>query len=90
MDFNIDKHILARKPPKRVIDLTMKLTDNFYRPIKMVQYCEPNCQTSDKQMHVHFLHYENTPIQLYWNFTTKKWKFSDKKNLIFFIFLHKT
>ena len=24
------------------------------------------------------------------NFTTKKWKFSDKKNLIFFIFLLKT
>ena len=24
------------------------------------------------------LHYENMPIQIYWNFTTKKWKFSDK------------
>ena len=22
-------------------------------------------------------HYENTPIQIYWNFTNKKWKFSD-------------
>ena len=24
-------------------------------------------------------HYENMPIQIYRNFTTKKWKFSDKK-----------
>ena len=26
-----------------------------------------------------FTLYENTPIQIYWNFTTKKGKFSDKK-----------
>ena len=25
------------------------------------------------------LHYENMPIQIYWDFTTKNWKFSDKK-----------
>ena len=24
-------------------------------------------------------YYENTPIQIYWNFTTKRGKFSDKK-----------
>ena len=27
--------------------------------------------------------YENMPIQIYWNFTTKKWKFSDKNSDIF-------
>ena len=32
-------------------------------------------------------HYENTPIQIYTEkFTTKKWKFSDKKSDIFLIF----
>ena len=31
-------------------------------------------------------HYENMPIQIYTeNFTTKKWKFSDKKSDIFLI-----
>ena len=36
-------------------------------------------------------HYENAPIQIYWKFTTKKGKFSDKKKLwYFFIFLLKT
>ena len=30
-------------------------------------------------------HYENTPIQIYWNFTTKEGKFSDKKFDIFHI-----
>ena len=24
-------------------------------------------------------HYKNIPIRIYWKFTTKKWKFSDKK-----------
>ena len=24
------------------------------------------------------IHYKNTPIQIYWNFTTRKWKFSDE------------
>ena len=34
--------------------------------------------------------YENTPIQIYIeNFTSKIWKFSEKKTLIFFIFLFK-
>ena len=36
-------------------------------------------------------HYEKMLIQMYIeNFTTKNWKFSDKKTLIFFIFLLKT
>ena len=33
-----------------------------------------------------YLHYENTPIQIYTeNFTSKNWKFSDKKLYIFYI-----
>ena len=35
-------------------------------------------------------HYENTPIQIYWKFNNQKMKLSDKKVLIFFIFLLKT
>ena len=27
----------------------------------------------------------NTPIQIFWKFTTKKWKFSDKNSDIFYI-----
>ena len=35
-------------------------------------------------------HYENTPIQIYWKFYHQKnEKNSDKKNLIFFMFLLK-
>ena len=30
-------------------------------------------------------HYENMPIQMYWNFNTKIWKFSDKKFWYFHI-----
>ena len=36
------------------------------------------------------VHYENTPIQIYRNFTSKNWKFSNKKTPIYFIFLLKT
>ena len=32
------------------------------------------------------LHYENTPIQIYWRFTTKKGKFSDKTKSDFFLY----
>ena len=35
------------------------------------------------------IHYENTPIQIYWNFHLQKQKIWTK-NLIFFIFLLKT
>ena len=35
-------------------------------------------------------HYENTPIQIYWKYYHQKWKFSEKKILIFFKFLLKT
>ena len=34
--------------------------------------------------------YENKPIQYIENLISKNWKFSDKKNLIFFILLLKT
>ena len=30
-------------------------------------------------------HYENVPIKLYWKFTTRNWKCSDKKTDIFHI-----
>ena len=30
-------------------------------------------------------HYENKPIQIYWKFYHKKWKFSDKNSDIFHI-----
>ena len=36
------------------------------------------------------IHYDNTPIQIYWTYlTTKNWKFSDKNSDIF-IFLLET
>ena len=37
-----------------------------------------------------FWHYENMPVQIYWKFyTTKKWKFSDKKFWYFSYFCSK-
>ena len=36
-----------------------------------------------------YFHYKNTPIQIYWIFTTKKGKFSDEKFWFFFVFLFK-
>ena len=32
------------------------------------------------------VHYENTPIQIYWKSHTKKWKFLDKNSDIFHIY----
>ena len=34
---------------------------------------------------IYFNHYENTPIQIYWKFTTQNWKFSQKNSDIFHI-----
>ena len=36
------------------------------------------------------IHYENKPIQIYRKLHLQNWKISDKKTLIFFIFLLKT
>ena len=49
-----------------LIDLIMKLIDSFYWPVKVVKYCKPNCKTSDKPMHMHFLLYQiNRKITLF-------------------------
>ena len=42
------------------------------------------------QFHPSYLHYENTPIQIYWNFHHQKLKVFRIKIRIFFIFLLKT
>ena len=34
---------------------------------------------TDVTICIWYKHYENMPIQIYWNFNTKKWKLSDKK-----------
>ena len=56
-----------------------------YEPLRIIKMPIGRC-ILDK---VKLVHYENTPIQMYWKFHHKKWKFLSKKNLIFFIFLLK-
>ena len=43
------------------------------------------CRAGDLYRTHLFTHYKNTPIQIYWKFPTKNWKFSDKYSDIFHI-----
>ena len=56
----------------------------------MKPYFEGHMNYLDEGDHVR-IHYENMPIQYYIEkLTSKNWKFSDNKTLIFFILLLKT
>ena len=55
---------------------------DLYQYLGLLRYLMYPCSHCYKWFHSQ---YENTPIQIYWNFITKNWKFSDKHSNIFHI-----
>ena len=55
------------------------MSNNTGKGAMMIMCYFWNMKTQSRYSKTSMTRYENTPIQIYWNFTTKKWKLSDKK-----------